>query len=148
MNKPQLMPATFSGLIDDLFSPKATRFFRDDFIQDEWLQHARQVPVNVKERNNAYRIEVIAPGIAKEDFNIQLNDKVLTISFEQKEEVKEEGTKWLRKEFKTRSFKRSFTLSDSVDGEKISAAYENGILRLEVPKKESVIATNKTIAVL
>lgn len=148
MNKQQLMPATFSGLLDDLFSHKATRFFRDDFIQDEWIQHARQVPVNVKEKDNAYLIEVIAPGIPKEDFKIQLNDKVLTISFEQKEEAKEAHTKWLRKEFKTRSFKRNFTLSNLVDGDKISATYEQGVLFLEVPKKESVMAANKTIAVL
>ncbi len=141
----QFLPRTFSGLVEDIFNGNAARFFRDDATHDEWVRHAYQVPVNVKENESGYNLDVIAPGVAKEDFKLQVNDKVLTISFDQKEgEQKEEG-KWLRKEFKVRSFKRTFTLGEQIDVEKISAAYDNGILHLTLPKKEAVMATNKVI---
>lgn len=148
MNRQQMMPATFSGLIEDLFSSKPARFFRDDFIQDEWLKHTHRIPVNVKESDHNYLIEVVAPGIAKEDFQVKINNKTLTISFEQKEEKKEEGEKWLRKEFKARSFKRSFTLGEQVDADKISARYEQGMLLLAIPKKEDAVVTPKVIDIL
>ncbi len=139
------LPRTFSGLVEDIFNGNTARFFRDDASHDEWVRNAYQVPVNVKENESGYALEVIAPGVAKEDFKLQVNDKVLTISFEQKEaEQKEEG-KWLRKEFKARSFKRTFTLGEQVDVDKIAASYDNGILHLTLPKKEAAIATNKVI---
>ena len=141
----QFLPRTFSGLVEDIFNGNAARFFRDDATHDEWIRNAYQVPVNVKENETGYHLDVIAPGVAKEDFKLQVNDKVLTISFEQKEsEAKEEG-KWLRKEFRTRSFKRSFTLGEQVEVDKINASYENGILHLSLPKKEAAIAVNKVI---
>lgn len=141
-------PRTFSGLMEDFFNGNTARFFRDDAHQDEWNRSHYQVPVNIRETEAGYALEVIAPGVAKEDFKLQVNDKVLTISFEQKEEAKEQdGNKWLRKEFRLRSFKRSFTLGEQVDIEKIAASYEQGILHLELPKKEAVIATNKVIEI-
>ncbi|KAA5537511.1 Hsp20/alpha crystallin family protein [Taibaiella lutea] len=106
------------------------------------------MPVNIKEQDANFNIEVIAPGVAKEDFSIQVNDKVLSISFEQKEEEDKEEGKWLRKEYKVRSFKRNFTLGEKVDAEKISANHNNGILTLTLPKKEAAIATNRTIDIL
>lgn len=145
MVKSNQFPRTFSGLVEDIFNGNAARFFRDDAGHDEWVRHAYQVPVNVKENESGYNLDVIAPGVAKEDFKLQVNDKVLTISFEQKEAEQKEDGKWLRKEFKVRSFKRTFTLGEQVDVEKISAAYDNGILHLTLPKKEAAIATNKVI---
>ncbi|WP_205529352.1 Hsp20/alpha crystallin family protein [Taibaiella koreensis] len=142
------LPRTFNGLVEDIFNGNAARFFRDDAAHDEWIRNAYHVPVNVKENEAGYTLEVIAPGIAKEELKLQVNDKVLTLSFDHKENEQKEEGKWLRKEFKQRSFKRSFTLGDQVDTEKITAAYNNGILLLTLPKKEASIATNKVIDIL
>jgi len=144
----QFSPRTFGGLLEDIISGNAGRFFRDDATNDEWVRNAQQVAVNVKESDTAYTLEVIAPGIAKEDLKLNVNDKTLTISYDKKEEEAAEDTKWLRREFKARSFKRNFTLSDKVDIEKISASFENGILFLNLPKKETAIVTNKVIDIL
>jgi len=144
----QFSPRAFSGFLEDIFNGNTNRFFRDDASQEEWVRNAQQVPVNVKESETAYTLAVIAPGIAKEDFKLQVNDKSLTISYEQKEAEQKDEQKWLRKEYKVRSFKRNFTLGDKVDTEKISATYQNGILELTLPKKEAAIAVNKVIDIL
>jgi HSP20 family protein len=143
----QFSPRAFSGFLEDIFNGNANRFFKDDASHDEWVRNARQVPVNVKETEAGFTLDVIAPGIAKEDFKLQVNDKSLTISFEQKENENTADDKWLRKEYKVRAFKRTFTLGDKVDSEKITATYQNGILTLSLPKKEAAIATNKVIEV-
>lgn len=144
----QFNPRAFSGLLEDIFNGNTNRFFRDDAGHDEWVRNAQQVPVNVKESDTDYKLDVVAPGIAKEDFKLQVNDKSLTISFEQKETEQKEENKWLRKEYKVRSFKRTFTLGEKVDAEKITATYQNGILELTLPKKEAAVATNKVIDIL
>lgn len=139
------LPRTFSGLVEDIFNGNAARFFRDDAAHDEWIKSHYQVPVNVKENETGYSLDVVAPGVPKEAFKLQVNDKTLTISFDQAGDEQKDDSKWLRKEYKVRSFKRSFTLGDQVDAEKISASYNNGILHLELPKKEAAIVTNKVI---
>lgn len=144
----QFGPRTFGGLLEDIISGNTGRFFRDDAASDEWVRNAQQVAVNVKENETSYILDVIAPGVAKEDLKLNVNDKTLTVSFDKKEEEQKEEAKWLRKEFKLRSFKRSFTLGDKVDIEKISATFENGILHLQLPKKETAIVTNKVIDIL
>ena len=101
--------------------------------------------VNVKETETGFALEILAPGVRKEDLKLNINDKTLTIAFEQKEEQKQESEKWIRNEFKVRSFKRSFTLGDQIDTDKIAASFENGILNLTLPKKEAAIVTNKVI---
>ena len=147
MNKQQRMPQVFSGLMDEFFSGKPVRFFHDDFRKDEWIRDGHRIPVNVKETDEAYQIEVAAPGLNKEDFKVQVKDNVLSISFEQKEETTEEKSHWLRKEFKARSFNRSFNLGEKIDAEKIAAQYEQGILRIQLAKKEAVVAANKIIEI-
>lgn len=137
----------FNGLLEELFSGNAPRFFRDEHRTDEFFSNA-QPPVNVKETETGYELQVAAPGIRKEDLKLNVNDKTLTISFEQSEEPKESTDKWLRHEFKVRSFKRSFTLGEKIDTEKISAAFEHGILNLSLPKKEAAIVTNKVIDIV
>jgi len=134
----------FSGLFEDLFTGTTPRFFRDEHSIDESFRYA-QPPVNVKETETGYTLEVFAPGVHKEDLKLNINDKTLTIAFEQKEEQKQESEKWIRSEFKVRSFKRSFTLGDKIDTDKIAASFENGILHLVLPKKEAAIVTNKVI---
>jgi HSP20 family protein len=91
--------------------------------------------VNVKDTADAYVVEMAAPGFTKDDFKVELNQSILTISSEKKEEKKVEG-EFTRREFSYQSFSRSFTLPREVDADKIAARYENGILHLNIPKKE------------
>ena len=91
--------------------------------------------VNIKENEDLFEVEVAAPGFNKTDFSVELNNDVLTISSEKKNEEKD-NEKSLRQEFNFQSFKRSFTLPELVEDDKISAKYENGILAIAIPKKE------------
>lgn len=117
----------------------------DDMLNDEWMGQNNagsnlgiSVPaVNIHESENEFRVEVAAPGKAKEDFDLELDNNVLTISSEEKNEKQEEEKgKLTRKEFSFSKFKRAFTLPDTVESAKISAAYENGVLSIALPKKE------------
>ena len=92
-------------------------------------------PVNIVEQPGKYQLEIAAPGFEKADFNLKLEANTLTISTEKKESVKEETDKLIRKEFSYKAFKRSFTIDEKIDGENITARYENGILMLDLPKK-------------
>ncbi|MEL7533720.1 MAG: Hsp20/alpha crystallin family protein [Bacteroidota bacterium] len=113
----------------------------NDFFGEEFgvFNGGTNVPaVNVKEENEQFVLEVSAPGRKKEDFNIKLDNKTLTISSEWKEESTEndEKAKYSRREFRYGSFSRSFSLPQTVDGEKINARYDHGILFLTLPKRE------------
>jgi len=96
------------------------------------------VPVNIYETPDAYHLELNAPGRNKEDFKLNVEKGLLTIGFEKKEENKTEGQKTVRREFAYQSFKRSFNLEDGIDADNIQAKYENGLLKLVLPKKEQV----------
>lgn len=94
--------------------------------------------VNIKETNDAYHVEVAAPGLAKEDFKVEVDEhRILRISSkkENRQEHTEEG-KYTRREFSFQSFQRAFTLPESVDSDKIGASYTDGILNINIPKKE------------
>jgi HSP20 family protein len=126
---------TFPSLLDD--------FFMRDFFDSanmNFLKTGNTVPaVNIKESEDAFHLEVAAPGMAKEDFKIEINNNILSISSEkqtQKEEKDEKGN-YTRREFSYQSFRRSFTLPDRiVDSDKVTAQYLDGILHITVPKKE------------
>ena len=92
-------------------------------------------------------MSLVAPGLKKDDFKLHVANDMLTVSYERKEskENKEEG--WLRREYNLESFSRSFHLDDSVHADKISASYENGILYLNLPKKENAKHFSKTIEI-
>jgi HSP20 family protein len=93
--------------------------------------------VNIKESTEAFEVELAAPGFVKDDFNIELDNDTLTISSEKKvENETNEGQQFARKEFSYQSFSRTFTLPNTADSDKIKAKYENGILRISIPKKE------------
>ena len=120
----------------DLFS----RFFGNDLISKDY---AGYVPsVNITENENSYSIEACAPGFEKKDFNVQVEDGVLTISGEHRHEGSTEHKQFVRREFNYGSFTRSFNLVDLVDEDKIDAKYENGILKIELPKNEKTKAKN------
>jgi HSP20 family protein len=126
---------TFPTLFDDLLSRD---FF--DSVNMNFLKTGNTVPaVNIKETEDAFHLEVAAPGMNKDDFRIEINNNILTISSEkesQKEEKDEKGH-YTRKEFSYQSFKRSFTLPDRiVNLDKVEAKYSDGILRINIPKKE------------
>ena len=130
----------------------------DDFITRSWFDGSNDqlannggtVPaVNVKENENHFTVEMAAPGLGKDDFKIELNDDVLTISSEKENKVeeKDENGRYTRREFSYSSFRRSFTLPEIADDEKIEAKYENGVLNLIIPKKEEVKPKVKQITI-
>jgi HSP20 family protein len=93
--------------------------------------------VNIKESGQNFEVEVAAPGFSKEDFKIVLNHDLLTISSEKElDKETKEGQQFSLREFSYQSFSRSFTMPNTADSEKIEAKYENGILRIIIPKKE------------
>lgn len=95
-------------------------------------------PVNIVENKDGYHLEVNAPGRNKEDFKVQVDKGLLTISYEHKEESTSEDLKVIRREFSAASFKRSFSVDEKADAANIQAKYENGILKVFIPKKEDV----------
>ena len=121
-------------------------FFDDVFSRDLWNWGANNnsstnttIPmVNIKEDNDNFLVEMAAPGMEKNDFKVELDGNVLTITSEkQNENEVKEGERYSRREFSYQSFQRSFQLpKEVVDAEKIEAKYENGVLRLLIPKKE------------
>ncbi|CAG5072569.1 hypothetical protein DYBT9623_04198 [Dyadobacter sp. CECT 9623] len=93
--------------------------------------------VNIKESAENFEVEVAAPGMNKKDFKIQLDNNLLTISSQKESEEETEHNGYNRREFSYQSFQRSFLLpKDVVDHDGILAGYENGLLRLTIPKKE------------
>jgi len=142
-----LMP--FGGLVDGVFQNTISRFFDDDAWGFDGVLSNRQVPVNVRETDKSYEMEVVAPGLRKEDFKVNINNDLLTISFEHKEEENQENKQegYLRREYRMQSFARSFTLDDTVDADNIHAQYRDGVLKLSLPKKESAQKLYKSIQV-
>lgn len=131
---------TFGGLMEDILSNSWGKNFYDEYP-------ARTTPVNIKETDSAYELHVIAPGLSKEDFKLSVEKDVLSVSFEKAEESADQTDKWIRKEYKARSFKRSFTLTDKINADAITAKYNDGILLVTLPKKEQVEKTTKEITV-
>ncbi len=103
--------------------------------------------VNVKEDENAFQIEVAAPGLKKEDFKLSLHENRLTISAKQESKTEEKTEKFSRQEFNYTSFQRTFTLPKNVDGDKIDASYTDGILHVGLPKKEELKPAVKEILI-
>lgn len=132
----------FPSLFDD--------FFTRDLMNADLRRSAGLPAVNVKETENNFELEVSVPGMDKKNFKIELKHSTLVISGikeEKNEEKKEEG-KYVRREFSSQSFTRSFTLpEESVDSENIKANYKDGILHVSIPKREKVKETVKRIEI-
>jgi HSP20 family protein len=114
-------------------------FFGRDFMSNFLSDGADySVPsVNIREGKKAFEIELAVPGMDKNDLNIQLDKDVLTISAEKKNENTDgDNDRFMRREFSYSTFKRSFTIPDTVNVEKIKASHENGVLKVELPKME------------
>ncbi|MCR5818920.1 MAG: Hsp20/alpha crystallin family protein [Prevotella sp.] len=116
------LPSVFNDLFDTDFMPKA---------------NATAPAINVKETDKAYTVELAAPGMTKEDFNVHINDEGnLIIKMEKKQEQKEEdkSARYLRREFSYTKFEQTLILPDDVKKEDIAARVENGVLTVELPK--------------
>ena len=100
-------------------------------------------PVNVKENEKDFELELAVPGRKKEDFNVEIDNGVMTISAEQKSENTVSDENYTRKEFGYSSFKKSFTLPKTVNTEQINASYEDGVIKFVLPKKEEALPKPK-----
>jgi HSP20 family protein len=117
----------------------------DTFFNDRRLS---SVPaVNISESYEAYHIELAAPGLRKEDFKVSVDRHMLTISTEQRTENNSEGKIYNRREYSYSAFTRSFTLPESANVEQIQATYTDGILKLNIPKKEEAKAISRQIEI-
>lgn len=121
----------FQGLFDDLFTPEFP------LGRLGYAVPATSLPkVNIKESDNHFQLEVAAPGLEKSDFNIKLDQDLLTISSEKKEEALKDDHRYSKKEFSFQAFRRVFTLPEQVETDQIEASYHNGVLVVTIPKKE------------
>lgn len=134
------------------FLPSSSLF--DDFLTrdlfDGWNSEGGNAPrVNIVETNDDFIVEMAAPGRKKEDFQVELDNDMLTISSDVSDNVESNnGKSFTRKEFSYRAFRRSFYLPNSVEAEKIEGRYKDGILKLVIPKKEEAKRKPaKTIAI-
>jgi len=144
-SKKSSLPSLTSDLFDTekFFSPRIW-----DFNNDFFDGNGRVPSVNIVENGKDYKIELAAPGREKSDFNVSVDNDMLTISSEKSEETNEEKENYTRREFSYNSFSRSFRLPENCLPEKIEAKYENGLLRLSIPKKEiKPVKTPKEIKV-
>ena len=131
----------FPSLIDEFFGRDMDQIFNFNQPSANWSlsRVGSNVPaVNIREDDDKYQLEVAAPGMRKEDFKVMLEDGMLTVSTEQKQEneEKDERGAYTKREFSYHSFSRSFRLPDSCVQEQIQARYADGVLHLEIPKKE------------
>ncbi|GAA4456341.1 Hsp20/alpha crystallin family protein [Nibrella saemangeumensis] len=122
----------FPSLIENFFGRDMNEFF------NAGTAAMSNVPaVNVVEHSDGFRIEVAAPGLKKEDFKLQLSHNNLTISaFKETQNEEKENEKYTRREFSYTSFQRTFMLPNSVDAENIQASYTDGVLKIDIPKRE------------
>ena len=132
-NNGSLLPANPRALFDDFFSRELFNWGNNNYSST-----LSTIPsVNIKENEHNFEVEVAAPGMEKQDFQITLEGNLLTISSIKKNQREERNEHYTRREFSYQSFQRSFELAkDVVDEEHIEAKYENGVLRLTIPKTE------------
>ena len=136
----------FPNLFSDFFKPWSEWFDSDGFFNGRTMN----VPaVNIAENKNDYTVSLAAPGMKKEDFKIEVDGSMLTISSEKEESAAENEARYTRKEYSYSSFSRSFTLPEHVNKDSITAGYNDGVLSLTLPKKEEVkkISGSRQIAV-
>lgn len=132
------------SMLTDLFD--ANSFFGSDLTSLKHFFVNAVPPANVKELDHQFEVELAVPGYSKGDFNININNDVLTISAEKKDESNEKNANFTRKEFSYQSFERSFTLPNTVEGDRIKAEYKEGLLQLVIPKRDAV-STKKEIVI-
>ena len=133
------------SLFEDFFNKPLLDLFDGGFSS-----RLKNVPaVNITERKDDYLVSMAAPGLKKEDFKIDVEGNLITISSETEEQKEEKEERYTRQEYSYSSFERSFTLPDDINKDKIDAHYKDGVLELILPKKEEAkkMASSKQIAV-
>jgi HSP20 family protein len=118
------------------FSPFLSNLFDDDFLPVLTSRTSSMPAVNIKENEKSFLLELAVPGIDRKDLKIDINEDVLTISSESKNETEEGKDGYMRKEYSYSSFVRSFYIPENVNRDKIGANYKDGILSVELPKME------------
>lgn len=127
--------------------PSLSDLFGEDWITTNWPEVSWSPAVNVIENSDNFEVEVAAPGLKKEEFDISVENGVLRISGKSEKEAEEKRKNYTRREFSSRSFSNRFTLPENVDGDSIDAKYDNGILHLKLKKKDKTESSKKQIAV-
>ena len=122
----------------------------NDVVTPDWFggvdQFNHTLPaVNIREGAKEFMLELAVPGQKKEDFNVEVDNDIMTVSMESGEEKEQKEQGYTRREFRYNSFKRAFTLPDTVDQEDIKAAYEDGILRFTLPKRAEALPKPKRL---
>lgn len=138
-------PTKNSVPVNPWFTDVFDSVFNDSILTDRLINHFPAV--NIAETDGNFQIELAVPGFKKEDFKISIDKNVLSISTEKKNEEVQEGKKFSKREFSYAAFTRSFNLPETVDYNKIDAAYTDGILKLTVAKKEESKIQSREIAV-
>lgn len=134
---------SWSNWIDSFFNTDLPNVFASNFNSGMTLPK-----VNIKETADAYWVEMAVPGLQKTDFQIDLDNQVLSIATEMNQEEQNEQVNYTRREFGYAAFKRSFSLPEKIEEENINATYEAGILKIHLPKKEEAKQKPaKTIAI-
>ena len=128
--------------------PLVDEFFKDIMGGTQYVNKTIP-PVNIKETQHAFTLQLMVPGYSKGDFNVVVDNDLLIISSQlnSEKEEKEEG-KFTRKEFSLAAFKRSFTLPETVNEENINASYQDGILTITLPKKEEALPKAKRLVAI
>jgi len=119
--------------------------FNDTFFSDRMV--TRVPAVNISETENNYHVELAVPGLKKEDFKLNLEQNVLTISVEQNNEQQDNQKNYSKREFSYSSFVRSFTLPESADDDNINATYTDGILSIDIAKREEAKVMRRQIEI-
>lgn len=122
----------------------------NDFFRPDWFggvdRYDGNIPaVNIKDNEKDFELEFAVPGMKKEDFNVEVDKNVLTVSAEIKSEKEVSEDNYTRREFAFSSFRRAFTLPETVNDGKIDASYKNGVLKLTLPKKEEALPKPKRL---
>jgi HSP20 family protein len=135
--------AGFNNLLNDFFNTWPVYDRKEG--QTKWTG---SVPVNIRETENAYQLELVAPGFDRNDFKVSVENNQLTIEGKKEQKSDEQkNEKWIRNEYRFQSFKRSFTLDEQIESTGIEAKYENGVLVLNLPRKVEVKTSAKEISV-
>jgi HSP20 family protein len=129
-----------NGLFDDFFNRSIADVVGSDVL-------VSQPAVNIVETNEAFKVELAAPGFEKENFSLDVADNYLTVRAERKQEAENKDEQFTRREFRFGAFERSFKLPESVNQDSVTAVYINGVLLLTLPKKETAKAVVKTIKI-
>jgi HSP20 family protein len=128
-----------ADIVNNIFDNDMTDFFGKRFTDPS---------ANIIEMPDSFQLDIAAPGMKKDDFRINLENNILTVSADVEDEKQEEGKNYTRKEFYYGSFSRAFTLPKTIEMEKIKADYESGVLKISLPKKdEAKVALKKEIKI-